>query len=114
MTLKMDIKTFTVTDNTNDGAYSSDINDSSYAKPHLKNYIDTFRGHNTDTDLSSQLISLINELQLYRQKQELNEITMCQQSKEIQNLREYQQQQKMNEHKICQQGKEIQKLREYQ
>ena len=89
------MKTFTMTDNTNDSTYSSDTNDSSYTKPHLKNYIDTFRGHNTDTDLSSQLISLINELQLYRQKQELNELTICQQGKEIQQLKAYQQKQKM-------------------
>ena len=45
-------------DNTNDSAYSSDTNDSNYAKPHLKNYIDTFRGHNTDTDLTSKVLSL--------------------------------------------------------
>ena len=102
MTLKMDIKTFTVTDHTDDSAYSSDNNNSTYAKPHLKNHIDTFSSHNTDTDLSSQLISLINELQLYRKRQELNE----------QKLREYQQQQIMNEHKICHQGQEIQELRD--
>ena len=68
MTLKMDIKTFTVTDNTimeHDSAYSSDNNDNHCSKPQLKNYIDTFRGHNTDTDSSSKVLSLINELQIY-------------------------------------------------
>ena len=111
MTLKMDIKTLTVMDNTSDSAYSSDNNNSNYAKPHLKNYIDTYRGHNTDTDLSSKVLSLINELQIYRQKQELNELTICQQGQEIQKLMAYQQKQEMNEHKICQQGQEIQELR---
>ena len=80
MTLKMDITTFTMTDHIVDSAYSSDNNNSTYAKSHLKNHIDTFSSHNPDTDLSTQLISLINELQLYRKRQELNE----------QKLREYQ------------------------
>ena len=116
MTLKMDIKTFTMTDHIVDSAYSSDS--STYAKPHLKNHIDTLSSHNTDTDLSSQLISLINELQLYRKKQELNDqkLREYQQQQKLndQKLREYQQQQIMNEHKICQQGQEIKELREQQ
>ena len=130
MTLKMDIKTFTMTDHIVDSAYSSDNNSSTYAKPHLKNHIDTIGSHNTDTDLSSQLISLINELQLYRKIQELNDqklreyqqrqklndqkLKEYQQQQKLndQKLNEYQQQQIMNEHKICHQGQEIQELRD--
>ena len=112
----MDIKTFTMTDHIVDSAYSSDNNSSTYAKPHLKNHIDTLSSHNTDTDLSSQLISLINELQLYRKIQELNDqkLREYQQRQKLndQKLKEYQQQQIMNEHKICHQGQEIQELRD--
>ena len=75
MTLKMDIKTFTVTDNTimeHDSAYSSDTNDSHCTKPQLKNYIDTFRNHNTDIDITSRVISL--EQQILSYKQEINKL----------------------------------------
>ena len=56
----------------NDSAYSSDTNDSHCTKPHLKSYIDTYRGHNTDTDLTSKVLSL--EQQILSYKQEINEL----------------------------------------